>query len=125
MIKVTLTFNTADEALAALKKLEDTGADPVGKSVKTDTPTKTPLIAASAAVPETKPEPLSSAGETGTGRAIDFKNDIAPAFLALAKTPGGGQKQADIVKHFGVERLSQVDKGRYGEVLAKIKELSA
>lgn len=126
MLKITLEFNTTEEALAALKKLEGTAAEPAatrGKSVKEGATAATPSTAASAAASETKPAPSSTAGEAG--KAIDFKNDIAPAFIALAKLPGGGDKQAEIVNYFGVERLSMVDKSRYQEVLDKIKELSA
>ena len=124
MIKVTLTFNTAEEALAALKKLEGTAAEPavaLGKSAKTGRPAETSSTAAPAAASETKPAASSPAGEAA--KPIDFKADIAPKFLALAKLPAGGDKQAAVVKHFGVERLSQVDKSRYQEVLEYIENI--
>lgn len=126
MIKVTLTFNTAEEALATLKRLEGTAAEPLksialGKSAKTGRPAETSSTAAPAAASETKPAASSPAGEAA--KPIDFKADIAPKFLALAKLPAGGDKQAAVVKHFGVERLSQVDKSRYQEVLEYIENI--
>lgn len=119
MITVTLQFNTADEALAALKKLEGTAADPVskgGKSVKQESPAAPPT-AAQAAVPETK--------AASSEKKLDFKTDIAPAFLNLATAPNGAEKQKQVVDHFGVARLSLVPAEKYAEVAAYIKELAS
>lgn len=121
MLTVTLQFNTSEEALAALKKLEGTAADPVkspGKPAAGEKP---------AAIPRTAGQgeggaPVKSNPEQ---REISFQNDIGPAFLGLAKLPDGGAKQKAVVDHFGVARLSMVDKSRYSEVLAKIEELAA
>ncbi len=131
MITVTLQFNTGEEALAALKKLEGTAADPVnslGKPVAEGSLAATLRTAGpdtgSASVKSIQELPKDG-GASQNPPEISFQNDIGPAFLALAKLSDGGAKQKAVVDHFGVARLSMVDKSRYQEVLDKIKELAA
>lgn len=117
MITVTLTFKSTDEALAALKKLEGTAAEPAntaGKSAKTEKPAAIPSTAAQDVALEQKPS-----------KPLDFKTDIAPAFLNLATVANGAEKQKQVVDHFGVARLSQVPAEKYADVLAYIKELAS
>ncbi len=115
MINITLSFNTTEEALAALKKLEGTAADPaVGKP----TPVKgaaaaTPSTAAKDAAPEKKEEP--------SGRPLDFKDDLVTPFIALAKLEDGTGRQREVIKHFGISRLSELKPEQYAEALEQIK----
>lgn len=119
MITVTLTFNTTDEALAALKKLEGTAADPgikSGKPVKAEAPAATPPTAAPTAAPEAK------AGSSA--KPLDFKVDLVPPFLALATTEGGPDKQRKVLEKFGIAKLSALGQEQYPAALQFIKGLS-
>lgn len=118
MITVTLTFNTAEEALAALKRLEGTAADPANKAGKsvTEKPATIPPTAAQAAAPETK--------AASSGKPLDFKADLVPPFLALATTEGGPDKQRKVLEEFGIAKLSALGPEQYAEALKVIRGLS-
>lgn len=118
MINITLSFNTTEEALAALKKLEGTAADPaVGKPAPLKpAAAATPSTAAKDAAPEKKEEP--------SGRPLDFKDDLVTPFIALAKLEDGTGRQREVLKHFGISRLSELKPEQYAEALEQIKAKS-
>lgn len=118
MLKITLSFNTTEEALAALKKLEGTKADPsVGKPAATKTASAaTPSTAAETAAPKKKEEP--------SDKPLDFKDDLVTPFIALAKLEEGTTRQREVIQHFGVSRLSELKPEQYAEALEQIKARS-
>ena len=123
MITVTLSFNTSEEALAALKKLEGTAAEPaaLGKSVKPQKAADTQPTAAPAQADA--PAPKDDVSVTPPA-PLDFKRDLAPPFIALATTEGGPDKQRAVLAHFKVDRLSGLKPEQYGAALQFIKGLS-
>lgn len=124
MLTMTLTFNTAEEALAALKKLEGTAADPVvKKSVQKAEAAATPRTVeeALAAVPETKGEPSARTEEEAKKF---FREVLAKAFLGLGALEDGEAKQRKVVDHFEVAKLSNLDPSKYDEAVAYIKGLA-
>ena len=122
MLTITLTFNTADEALAALKKLEGTAADPVvKKSVQKAEAAATLSTAPADAVPATKGAPFARTEEEAKKF---FREVLAKAFLGLGALEDGEAKQRKVVDHFKVAKLSNLDSSKYDEAVVYIKGLS-
>lgn len=127
MLTVTLTFNTTDEALAALKKLEGTAADPVAKKPvqKAEAAlTSRTVEEALAAAPETKAEDSGPKERTEEEAKVFFRDTLAKAFLGLGTLEDGEAKQRKVVDHFKVEKLSKLDPSKYDAALAYIKGLA-
>lgn len=105
MIRVTLEFETADEAIEALQKLTGKGAAPF------PWPSREEFIEAAAA-----PEPAPAPEAAITPEQVRAK-------LAQLGQAGKRAEAQQLLLSFGVSKLSELDPEQYAAVMAAAEQL--